>query len=80
LRSSPTAVGARVMETADSIQPLFIPVPEAARRLGISRSLAYDLANLWLAGDVERGLPAIRLGRRLLVSRSGLDLMANLVS
>jgi excisionase family DNA binding protein len=43
-------------------------VPEAARKLGISRNLAFDL--------VRRGeLPAVRLGRRLVVSRKALDLL-----
>jgi excisionase family DNA binding protein len=68
------------MDEADLSQPLFITVPAAARRLGISRSLAYELANRWLAGDTEGGLPAIRLGRRLLVSRSALESIANLMS
>jgi excisionase family DNA binding protein len=63
------------METARSIQPLFITVPEAARLLGISRSLAYELANRWLAGDTE-GLPAVRLGRRLIVNRDALESLA----
>jgi excisionase family DNA binding protein len=63
------------MDEADLSQPLFVTVPEAARWLGISRSLAYELANRWLAGDTE-GLPAVRLGRRLLVSRDALDSLA----
>jgi excisionase family DNA binding protein len=68
------------MDEAASTQPLFITVPEAARRLGISRSLAYELANRWLAGDTEGALPAVRLGRRIVVSRSALDSMTSLTS
>jgi excisionase family DNA binding protein len=64
------------MDEANLSQLLFISVPEAARRLGISRSLAYELANRWLSGNSEGGLPSIRLGRRLLVSRSAIESMA----
>jgi excisionase family DNA binding protein len=43
-----------------------LTVTEAAERLGLSRTLAYQL--------VRRGdLPAVRLGRRLLVPRGALD-------
>ncbi len=45
---------------------LMISVEEAARLLGISRNLAYDL--------VRQGrLPHVRLGRRILVPRFGLE-------
>ena len=45
---------------------LGLTVVEAAKLLGISRSLAYQLA--------ERGeLPAVRLGRRLVVPRRALE-------
>lgn len=45
---------------------LAVSVNEAARLLGISRDLAYDL--------VARGeIPAIRLGRRLVVARRTLQ-------
>jgi excisionase family DNA binding protein len=41
--------------------PLAVSVPEAARLLGISRNLAYDLVRM-------RELPAVRVGeRRLLI-------------
>ena len=53
-------------------EPLFISVTEAARLLGISRTLAYDLAHAGLETDGQEGLPAIRLGRRLLIPRSAL--------
>ncbi len=43
-------------------------VEEAARQLGISRTLAYELAK------VDRlPVPVIRLGRRLVVPRAALD-------
>ena len=45
--------------------PLVITVEEAARLLGISRSLAYDAA---ASGE----LPVVRVGRRILVSRARL--------
>ena len=45
---------------------LVLSVDEAARRLGISRTHAYEL--------VGRGeLPSIRLGRRVLVPRRSLE-------
>jgi excisionase family DNA binding protein len=48
------------MDTHERHQPLTITVERAGQLLGISRSLAYDL--------VHRGeIPAIRLGRRLVV-------------
>lgn len=47
---------------------LTITVEEAAARLGISRTLAYEL--------VRRGeIPSLRLGRRRLVPVHALDLM-----
>lgn len=63
--------------TADTSPSLFLPVEEAARLLGISRSLAYELANRWLESDQTIGLPAIRLGRRLLIKRAALEQMAS---
>lgn len=45
---------------------LTVSVTEAARLLGIGRTLAYDL--------VARGaLPAVRLGRRVLIPRHAID-------
>lgn len=47
---------------------LTITVPEAARRLGIGRNLAYEA--------VKRGeIPSIQIGRRILVSLSALERM-----
>lgn len=46
--------------------PLTITITEAAQRLGISKSHAYELA---ASGD----LPALRLGRRVLVPLSALE-------
>ncbi len=59
--------------TPDKSASLFVRVEEAARLLGISRSLAYDLANQWINTGGQTGLPAIRLGRRLLVKRTVLE-------
>jgi hypothetical protein len=61
------------MAPAITTDPLFVSVAEAAHILGISRTLAYDLAHLGLATEGAEGLPAIRLGRRLLISRTGLS-------
>lgn len=57
--------------------PLFVNVDEAARLLGISRSLAYELANRWIESGSVDGLPTIRLGRRLLVNRAALERLAD---
>ena len=45
-----------------------LTVEEAARVLGIGRGLAYELAR-------EGRIPVVRLGRRVLVPRSGLEAM-----
>jgi excisionase family DNA binding protein len=55
---------------AGKIERLTLTVGEAARLLGISRGLAYEMAR---CGK----LPVIRLGRRLLVSKAGLERMLN---
>ena len=47
---------------------LTLTVPEAARKLGISRNAAYEAA--------QRGeIPSIRVGKRLLVPRAALERM-----
>lgn len=48
------------------MEELVLTVKEAAKALRISRNNAYALAN-------EGKLPVVRLGRRLLVPRKGLD-------
>jgi excisionase family DNA binding protein len=46
-------------------EPLAVGIPEAARLLGIGKTLAYEAA--------KRGeLPVIRIGRRVVVSRARL--------
>jgi excisionase family DNA binding protein len=54
-----------------------LTVEEAAARLGISRTLAYELAR---AGRLP--VPVLRLGRRVVVSRMALDrvLAADLIN
>lgn len=55
----------RVKEV-DVEEPMALTVEEAARLLGISRTLAYE--------SVARGeLPAVRLGRRIVVPRRALE-------
>jgi excisionase family DNA binding protein len=54
------------VDTQEHPQALTISVERAGRLLGISRGLAYDL--------VRRGeIPAIRLGRRLVVPTGAID-------
>jgi excisionase family DNA binding protein len=57
-------------EDAEDIDrlPAMLTVAEAARVLRIGRTLAYQLAARFLAGDAH-GLPAIRLGGCLRVPR-----------
>ncbi len=54
----------------------FVRVPEAAMILGISKSAAYELANAWLATEGQAGLPAVRMGRCILVPRAALERLA----
>jgi excisionase family DNA binding protein len=57
-------------------EPAFLRVREAAVVLGISNSAAYELANAWLATEGGTGLPAVRMGRRILIPRAAIDRMA----
>lgn len=59
--------------TAVEVPTILVKVEDASRMLGISRSLAYELANRWLDGDHTEGLPCVRLGRRILVQRVALE-------
>ena len=51
---------------------LFVSVEEAARRIGIGRTLAYELCRTYLEGRPD-GLGCVRLGRRLVVPVRVLD-------
>ena len=63
-RTRPVTVPAQA-QTGAVEERLSYTLTEAARRLGISRALAYEAAN--------RGeLPVFRIGRRLLVPRAAL--------
>ena len=50
------------------VEKLVVTVDQAAKALGISRGLAYEMAR-------QGRIPAIRLGRRLLVPRLALERM-----
>jgi excisionase family DNA binding protein len=65
------------MKTGESA---FLRVRDAARVLGISNSAAYDQANAWLATDGRTGLPAVRVGRSILIPRAALDRLASVGS
>ncbi len=52
----------------DRVSPATYTVDEAARLLGIGRNSAYEAAR---RGD----LPTLRVGKRILISRAGLDRM-----
>lgn len=73
MRNSDTAMEPHAATTSDHQGPLAVSVPEAARLLGISRGLAYEL--------VARGeLPSVRLGRRLVVPSHALVALVDDVS
>ncbi len=58
--------GSWVVDAQEQHEPLTITVERAGQLLGISRGLAYDL--------VRRGdIPAVRLGRRLVVPADAID-------
>ncbi len=57
-------------------EPAFLRVREAAAILGISKSATYELANAWLATDGQAGLPAVRMGRSILIPRTAIDRLA----
>ncbi len=50
--------------------PLLLAVPDAAHLLGIGTTLAWDLVR---SGDI----PSVKLGRRVLVPRAGLERLAD---
>jgi excisionase family DNA binding protein len=54
----------------------FLRVREAAPLLGLSTSALYQLANAWLDSGGQAGLPAVRLGRRILIPRAAIDRLA----
>lgn len=50
------------------IQKSVYSIPEVAKVLGVSRTLAYDLAN-------KGELPVLRLGKRMVIPKVALDKM-----
>jgi excisionase family DNA binding protein len=64
--------GADMGQHRRSPSPIYLTVAEAAGELGIGESLAYRMANEWIRTGGATGIPAVRLGRRLLVSRAAL--------
>jgi excisionase family DNA binding protein len=56
-----------VLDAANE-RPL-LTIEEAARYLGIGRSLAYELAHAYLVSGGTTGLPVIRFGKCLRVPR-----------
>jgi excisionase family DNA binding protein len=56
--------------------PQLLTVSEAAERLRIGRSLAYELARTYLTSGGVQGLPVIKLGARMRVPRWALDELA----
>jgi len=57
-------------------QAAFLRVTEAAVVLGMSRSATYQMANVWLDTGGRAGLPAVRVGRRILIPRRAIDRLA----
>jgi hypothetical protein len=56
----------------DPEQQPTMPVEHAAEVLGIGRSAAYAAAREWLRTGGASGIPAVRVGRRILVPTAGL--------
>jgi excisionase family DNA binding protein len=54
----------------------FLRVREAAVILGISNSATYELANAWLATEGRAALPAVRMGRCILIPRAAINRLA----
>ncbi len=52
--------------------PEVLTIEEAAAVLRVGRTAAYELSRLWRASGGVEGLPVIRLGRSLRVSRADL--------
>lgn len=60
------AIRAEIAEAQMDAPPVLLTVPEAAARLGIRRTLMYDLLG---SGEVE----SVKVGRRRLVPADALD-------
>ena len=61
-------------DAADELQ--LLTIDEAAQRLRIGRSLAYELARAYLTTGGTDGLPVMKLGARMRVPRWALDELA----
>ena len=61
-------------DAADELQ--LLTIDEAAQRLRIGRSLAYELARTYLTTGGTDGLPVMKLGARMRVPRWALDELA----
>ena len=59
-------------QSSDSTS-MYMTVEDAAKELGIGRTLAYRLAQEFLATNGASGLPVIRVGRLLRVRRTDLE-------
>jgi len=55
------------MDSQEQLKKLTLTVAEAADLLGVSLPTAYELAH-------SKGFPTLRIGRKLLISRAGLEL------
>jgi hypothetical protein len=77
VRRGPAHVGASAGRCADADGgPLLYTVQEAADRLHIGRTLAYQQTERYLATGGSDGIPAIRIGNCLRVPRPGLLMLA----
>lgn len=62
----------RLDRLPDPEEQPFIRVEEAALFIGIGRTAAFEAAREYLRTDGASGLPAIRLGSRILIPVAGL--------
>lgn len=58
-------------------QPEMMRVIDAARALGVSRTVAYQQAHLYEATGGREGLPVVRIGRTMRVPKQALERWIN---
>lgn len=63
------------MNPKETPGPATVSVADAALILGISRASAYRMARLYVDSQGAEGIPAIRLGRRLVVPYARLQVL-----
>jgi hypothetical protein len=77
IRPGPSRAAVSAGERAEDVEePLLYTVQQAARKLHIGRTLAYQQAERYLATGGSDGIPTIKIGNCLRVPRPGLVTLA----